>query len=326
MKMVPCRMETSARCSCGNNRIAIRPRSGAARRQTVERAITRARPTACASSATVSSRSSWAGRRSGRRSPSSGSRSSATSRSSSATGRSSTATSRRSASAGCPVMPTDSAAPPLALAPTGLHGLPRAATRARREDAQLRAARSRARPAARACSTRSLAMVAASVDEPRRPRRAGRELGGRGRAARDGGRLDAAHARRRGRDLLDLDLFLSIYPWAMRPALARIAHGVMAQYHDPRTVLVDVASNLIKERHERWLPALLEAANAARLAGHHRTRGASLLRPRPPPVAADAAASPRRPRLAAPRAPASLPVPAAAAVPLRPTRDPRPRS
>jgi hypothetical protein len=65
-----------------------------------------------------------------------------------------------------------------------------------------------------------------------------------------------------GHDELDLDLFLSLYPWALRPALARIAHGVMAQYHDPRTVLVDVASNLIKERHQRWLPALLEAANA----------------------------------------------------------------
>jgi len=65
-----------------------------------------------------------------------------------------------------------------------------------------------------------------------------------------------------GRDQLDLELFLSIYPWAMRPALARIAHAVMAQYHEPRTVLVDVASNLIKERHGRWLPTLLEAANA----------------------------------------------------------------
>jgi Family of unknown function (DUF6206) len=65
-----------------------------------------------------------------------------------------------------------------------------------------------------------------------------------------------------GNDLLDLDLFLSIYPSAMRPALARVAHGVMAQYHKPRTVLVDVASNLIKEGHERWLPVLLEAAAA----------------------------------------------------------------
>jgi Family of unknown function (DUF6206) len=64
-----------------------------------------------------------------------------------------------------------------------------------------------------------------------------------------------------GHDRLDLDVFLSIYPWAMRPALARVAHAVMAQYHAPRPVLVDIASNLIKERHERWLPALLEAAN-----------------------------------------------------------------
>jgi hypothetical protein len=64
-----------------------------------------------------------------------------------------------------------------------------------------------------------------------------------------------------GRDQLELDLFLSIYPWAVRPALARVAHSVMALYHDARTVLVDVASNLIKERHERWVPALLDAAN-----------------------------------------------------------------
>jgi hypothetical protein len=65
-----------------------------------------------------------------------------------------------------------------------------------------------------------------------------------------------------GRDELDLDLFASVYPAAVRRVLARVAPGVMAQYHDPRTVIVDAASNLIKERHEHWLPALLEAANA----------------------------------------------------------------
>lgn len=64
-----------------------------------------------------------------------------------------------------------------------------------------------------------------------------------------------------GRDLLDLSLFLSIYPWALRPPLRRIAHDVMGQFHDPRGVLVDVASNLVKERLDHWLPALLEAAN-----------------------------------------------------------------
>ena len=63
-----------------------------------------------------------------------------------------------------------------------------------------------------------------------------------------------------GADELDVDLFLAIYPWALRGVLKRIAHGVMGQYHDARTVLVDVASNLVKEDLDRWLPALLTAA------------------------------------------------------------------
>jgi hypothetical protein len=36
----------------------------------------------------------------------------------------------------------------------------------------------------------------------------------------------------------------------------------MAQYHDPRTVLLDFASNLHKEGLDRCVPALLQAANA----------------------------------------------------------------
>ena len=66
---------------------------------------------------------------------------------------------------------------------------------------------------------------------------------------------------REGRELLDVSLFLSVYPWLTRPALARIAPGVMAQFHDPRTVLLDFASNLHKEGLDRCVPALLEAAN-----------------------------------------------------------------
>ena len=65
-----------------------------------------------------------------------------------------------------------------------------------------------------------------------------------------------------GREELDLSVFLSVYPPAMRPLLARIAPGVMAQYHDPRTVLLDVASNLHKDGFHRLLPAFLDAANA----------------------------------------------------------------
>lgn len=60
---------------------------------------------------------------------------------------------------------------------------------------------------------------------------------------------------------LDVSLFLSVYPWVVRPVLARIAPGVMAQYHDPRTVLLDFASNLHKEGLDRRVPALLETAN-----------------------------------------------------------------
>ncbi len=66
---------------------------------------------------------------------------------------------------------------------------------------------------------------------------------------------------REGREQLDVSLFLSVYPWLTRPVLARIAPGVMAQYHDPRTVLLDFASNLHKEGLERCVSALLEAAN-----------------------------------------------------------------
>ncbi len=62
-----------------------------------------------------------------------------------------------------------------------------------------------------------------------------------------------------GRHMLDLSLFLSIYPWALRGLLVPVAHRVMAQYHDARTVLVDVASNLVKERLDRWLPTFLKA-------------------------------------------------------------------
>ena len=65
-----------------------------------------------------------------------------------------------------------------------------------------------------------------------------------------------------GREELDLSIFLAVYPPAMRPALARIAPGVMAQYHDARTVLLDVASNLHKDGLHRLLATFLDAANA----------------------------------------------------------------
>ena len=64
-----------------------------------------------------------------------------------------------------------------------------------------------------------------------------------------------------GRERLDVSLFLGVYPWLTRPVLARIAPGIMAQYHDRRTVLLDFASNLHKEGLDHCVPALLHAAN-----------------------------------------------------------------
>jgi hypothetical protein len=60
---------------------------------------------------------------------------------------------------------------------------------------------------------------------------------------------------------LELEPFLSIYPWALRRVLAPVARSIMNSYHDPRAVLVDVASNLHKEELDRWIPALLDAAS-----------------------------------------------------------------
>ena len=85
----------------------------------------------------------------------------------------------------------------------------------------------------------------------------------------------------------------SVYPWLTRPVLARIAPGVMAQYHDPRTVLLDFASNLHKEGLDRCVPALLEAANRRLDAAAGRCRRQPLFPPGQAAVGADAAPAAR---------------------------------
>ena len=67
----------------------------------------------------------------------------------------------------------------------------------------------------------------------------------------DGGRLE-----------LDVDVLVASYPWVLRPPLRRFAAPpIAAAYCDPRTVLLDLAANLHKERLTAWIPAVLEAAN-----------------------------------------------------------------
>jgi hypothetical protein len=66
-----------------------------------------------------------------------------------------------------------------------------------------------------------------------------------------------------GRDRLDLAVFLAALPWALRPPLGRFVFpGVVARFHDTRSVLVDLVANLGKERLSAWAPRFLEVANA----------------------------------------------------------------
>ncbi len=64
-----------------------------------------------------------------------------------------------------------------------------------------------------------------------------------------------------GRPQLDAELLLAAYPAASRPALRRfVVPTVLARYHDRRSVLRDVAANLIKERLDAWIGPLVEAS------------------------------------------------------------------
>lgn len=65
----------------------------------------------------------------------------------------------------------------------------------------------------------------------------------------------------RGRTRLDLALLAKPLPAVLRPAVRRfVAPGVVARYHRPRDVVVDLAANLHKERVERWIDVVLAAA------------------------------------------------------------------
>lgn len=61
---------------------------------------------------------------------------------------------------------------------------------------------------------------------------------------------------------LDVDVLIAAYPWVLRPPLRRFAAPpIAAAYCDPRTVLLDLAANLHKERLTEWIPAVVQAAN-----------------------------------------------------------------
>jgi hypothetical protein len=64
-----------------------------------------------------------------------------------------------------------------------------------------------------------------------------------------------------GRDRLDARLTTSVYPAVLRPVLRRwVVASVLADYHDPRTVLRDVGANLHREGLGRHVPTLCDLA------------------------------------------------------------------
>lgn len=64
-----------------------------------------------------------------------------------------------------------------------------------------------------------------------------------------------------GRWEVDARLLAAAVPWALRGALVRwVIPGIVARYHDPRTVVLDLAVNLLRLRMQPWLPAVLDAA------------------------------------------------------------------
>lgn len=66
-----------------------------------------------------------------------------------------------------------------------------------------------------------------------------------------------------GRERLDMHLFTAVYPWVVRGALRRfVAPQVMADFHRPRTILLDAASNLLRENLDAWMPVMVQAANS----------------------------------------------------------------
>ena len=64
-----------------------------------------------------------------------------------------------------------------------------------------------------------------------------------------------------GTSELDVGVFLASLPWVLRAPVRRfVVPGVVERYHQPRTAVLDLAANLLKERLDRWIPTVLEAA------------------------------------------------------------------
>jgi len=64
-----------------------------------------------------------------------------------------------------------------------------------------------------------------------------------------------------GSEALDTDLFLASLPWLLRRPVGRfVVPDIIERYHQPRTVVLDLAANLVKERLEPHIGTVLDAA------------------------------------------------------------------
>jgi hypothetical protein len=65
-----------------------------------------------------------------------------------------------------------------------------------------------------------------------------------------------------GGERLDLGLFISSLPWALRPLVRRfMLRGILEKYYQPRGVVIDLLGNLHKERLGDLVPGFIAAAN-----------------------------------------------------------------
>jgi hypothetical protein len=66
-----------------------------------------------------------------------------------------------------------------------------------------------------------------------------------------------------GSEALDADLFLASLPWALRGPVRRLLlPGILDRYHATRTVVLDLAANLVKERLDEHIGTVLSCAGA----------------------------------------------------------------